>query len=362
MKYLDLTICLFLLFHHSIAQNGTMSAESLELSEKIQLGSGFLNQDIFEINTKPGLNPFRVRTNGTTRLRIFENGGMTLLGNWSNPQPGELRINGYTGIRVNDPLSPLHVSGGGRFSDEINNGEIILSPNTGGLIFGPSISMDNLNGNRTLLVGAGTAFVDFGILQLSNSDGQVTAQITGEDITGSHEAGILELKSGGTTKIRLDANYNNSGIARTTTDELEIRGGSDLSEYFDLDEKGVKPGMLVSIDPTYEGRLRLSTKSYDRQVAGVVSGANDIHTGILMGQEGTIADGSYPVALAGRVYLLANSEGGSISPGDLLTTSSTPGYAMKAKSLRKAQGAIVGKSMTTLNEDSELVLVLVNLQ
>ena len=324
--------------------------------------SGFLNQDLFEVNAKPGLDPFRVRTDGTTRLRIFENGGMTLLGNWGSPQPGELRINGNTGIMVNDPQAPLHVKGGGRFTDEINSGNIVLSPNTGGLIFGPFISMDNLSGNQTLLVGAGTAFVDFGIVQLSNSDGDVTVQLTGENTNGSHEAGILELKSGNTTKIRLDANYNNSGIARTTTDELEIRGGSDLSEYFDLNDDRIRPGMLVSIDPLHEGKLTLTTKSYDRQVAGVISGANAIRTGILMGQEGSMADGAYPVALVGRVYVLANDEGGKILPGDLLTSSSIPGYAMKAKKLRKAQGAIIGKAMSALAEDSDMVLVLVNLQ
>jgi hypothetical protein len=46
----------------------------------------------------------------------------------------------------------------------------------------------------------------------------------------------------------------------------------------------------------------------------------------------------------------------------LLTTSNTPGHAMKAADAVKAQGAIIGKAMTGLKEGKGLVLVLVNLQ
>jgi hypothetical protein len=344
------------------AQTGQINAPELLISDKVQIGSGFLSQDLFEINAIDKVNPFRVRTANTTRIRVFDNGGIALLGNWGVPQAGELRINGNTGIRIDDPSSPLHVKGTGRFDDETNAANIILSPNTGGLIFGPSITMDNVAGEQTLLVGGGTAFLDFGIMQLSNSAGDVTVQLTGESTNATHEAGILELKSANTTKITLDANYNNTGIARTITDELEIRGGSDLSEYFDLGTGALTPGMLVSIDPEKEGKLILTKKAYDRQVAGVLSGANQIRTGILMGQEGSIADGQYPVALAGRVYVMATDEGGPIKPGDLLTSSPTPGKAMKVRKLRKAQGSIIGKAMTTMSAADGLVLVLINLQ
>lgn len=49
-------------------------------------------------------------------------------------------------------------------------------------------------------------------------------------------------------------------------------------------------------------------------------------------------------------------------PGDLLTPSSIPGHAMKVTNHAKAQGAIIGKAMTTLAEGKGLVLVLVSLQ
>jgi hypothetical protein len=363
MKIFNVLVIFLSIVSISLAQNGSIDAESLRVSDKVQIGSGFLNQDLFEINSKPGTEPFRVRTDNTTRLRIFDNGAVTLLGNWGNPQPGELRINGNTGIKVDDPLAPLHVKGNGRFDDEINSASILLSANTGGLVFGPSITMDNNNGTQTLLLGGGTVFADYGIIQVKNSTGTVSVQITGEKTDGSHEAGVMELKSGGISKIMLDANYNNTGIARTTTDELEIRGGADLSEVFEINQPSdIEPGMIVAIDPENEGQLRMSQKPYDNQIAGVLSGANGVRTGILMGQEGSMADGEYAVALVGRVYVLASSESGPIKPGDFLTSSSRPGYAMKVKRARKARGAIIGKAMTALKGDLGLVLVLINLQ
>jgi hypothetical protein len=68
------------------------------------------------------------------------------------------------------------------------------------------------------------------------------------------------------------------------------------------------------------------------------------------------------VALSGRVYVDANNASGAIEPGDLLTTSNIPGQAMKVADHERAQGAILGKAMTSLDQGSGRVLVLVTLQ
>jgi hypothetical protein len=83
---------------------------------------------------------------------------------------------------------------------------------------------------------------------------------------------------------------------------------------------------------------------------------------MIMGQSGTVADGEFPVALTGRVYCWADASGGSIRPGDLLTTSDIPGHAMKVQDYTKAQGAVIGKAMSALDEGQGLILVLVSLQ
>jgi len=147
---------------------------------------------------------------------------------------------------------------------------------------------------------------------------------------------------------------------------IQITGGSDLSEQFDirsLDEDFMpSPGMVVSIDPTQPGDLVISQEPYDKRVAGIISGAGGVKPGMLMGQKDSEADGANPVALTGRVYCWADASQGSIEPGDLLTTSGSPGHAMKVLDYTKAQGAVIGKAMSSLKEGRGLILVLVTLQ
>jgi hypothetical protein len=145
---------------------------------------------------------------------------------------------------------------------------------------------------------------------------------------------------------------------------LEITGGSDLSEQFEVNSTHAKadPGTVVCIDPKNSGQLAVCCNGYDRTVAGVISGAGGLKPGMLMGQQGSVADGEHPVALTGRVYVQADTSNGPIQPGDLLTTSGTPGHAMKVTDYGKAQGAVLGKAMTSLETGKGLVLVLVTLQ
>ncbi|HEX6226783.1 MAG TPA: hypothetical protein VFZ52_20330 [Chryseolinea sp.] len=149
----------------------------------------------------------------------------------------------------------------------------------------------------------------------------------------------------------------------TSTKILEITGGADFAENFDVVESDMLlPGTIVSISTDNSGQLRISDKAYDKTVAGIISGAGGIKPGMLMGQEGTIANGKHPVALTGRVYCLADASHGEINPGDLLTTSPTLGHAMKVTDHEAARGAIIGKAMTSIKNGKGLVLVLVSLQ
>lgn len=144
---------------------------------------------------------------------------------------------------------------------------------------------------------------------------------------------------------------------------LQITGGSDLAEPFEVvGTKAAEPGMVVAIDAEHPGQLRLADQAYDRKVAGCVSGANGIQPGLTMQQEGSEAGGSVPVSLTGRAYCWADARYGAIEPGDLLTTSETPGHAMKVTDTQRSQGAIIGKAMSSLGDGTGLVLVLISLQ
>lgn len=142
---------------------------------------------------------------------------------------------------------------------------------------------------------------------------------------------------------------------------LTIRGGADVAEPFELTDSGIAKGSVVVIDEEQTGKLKLSSRAYDTQVAGIVSGANGINPGISLYQQGAL-EGGQNVALSGRVYVRADASGGAIKPGDLLTTSDTPGHAMKVSDHTRSQGAILGKAMSALKDGQGLVLVLVTLQ
>jgi hypothetical protein len=63
------------------------------------------------------------------------------------------------------------------------------------------------------------------------------------------------------------------------------------------------------------------------------------------------------------VYCWCDASSAAIEPGDLLTTSATPGHAMKVTDTAKAQGAILGKAMEGLEQGKTgQILVLVTLQ
>lgn len=182
--------------------------------------------------------------------------------------------------------------------------------------------------------------------------------------TGSADA-VMVMTEAGNVGIGLNTPSKTLHVNGTTsTKVLEVTGGADLAEPFaiNVEREVVLPGMVVSIDTENAGALVISGKSYDKTVAGIVSGAGDIQPGMIMGQEGTIANGKHPVALTGRVYCRVDARYGAIRPGDLLTTSDTPGHAMKVSDHNHAQGAIIGKAMTSLDEGQGLVLVLVSLQ
>lgn len=88
-----------------------------------------------------------------------------------------------------------------------------------------------------------------------------------------------------------------------------------------IKDKDVKDGSLVS--SSTEGP-KLSTIPYDAQVLGVV--ARD--AGIIISN--TDERNALPVISNGTVYVLVSSKNGAIKKGDIITSSTIPGVAVKA--------------------------------
>jgi hypothetical protein len=133
----------------------------------------------------------------------------------------------------------------------------------------------------------------------------------------------------------------------------------DCAEQFLVIDAEIEPGTVMVIG--HDGNLRPSSDPYDRKVAGVVSGAGDFRPGIVLGKS-IQAGQRMPIALVGKVYCKVDAERFPIAVGDLLTTSPTPGFAMKAADPLKAFGAVIGKALDRLESGQGLIPILVALQ
>ena len=193
-----------------------------------------------------------------------------------------------------------------------------------------------------------------GTVFLRDGDGDATVVI---EAAHQHSGGRILIRDGdGDTNLQLDSNWEDTGESRVVTDVIEITGGSDLAETFEI-AGSPRPGMVVSIDSAGNGGLVVASQPYDRRVAGIVSGAGDLRPGLILA---AAADGTYPIALTGRAHCLADDSNGEITAGDLLTSSGRVGHCMKVSDYLRAQGAVIGKAMGSARDG--LVLVLVSLQ
>lgn len=229
-------------------------------------------------------------------------------------------------------------TGGDLTVDGQINGKIRSIGNFGSGYAGTAIIADNSNSGGIALWA-----------ETSGSDATVVIDQNG---TGDMMRGFLN----GSLKFRV----LNSGTVITPV--LQITGGADLAEPFEvMQEEKIQAGALLVIDEENPGKLKLSESEYDGKVAGVVSGAGGVNPGLTLSQDGVFDEGKN-LALSGRVYAMADASNGPIQPGDLLTTSGRAGHAMKATDRDRSHGAVIGKAMTSLDEGTGLVLVLVNLQ
>jgi hypothetical protein len=144
------------------------------------------------------------------------------------------------------------------------------------------------------------------------------------------------------------------------TGDVILTGGADCAEDFEISSLDrVEPGTVMTLND--DGKLVQSKQPYDKRVAGVVSGAGDLKPGLILGrQQGHL--NRVPLALVGRANCKIDADYASIEVGDLLTTSLTPGHAMKADNPVKAFGAVIGKALRSLKTGRELIPILIALQ
>lgn len=155
--------------------------------------------------------------------------------------------------------------------------------------------------------------------------------------------------------IRMDGNGGNIIVAGDITLQ-----NADCAEDFRVAcAEEAEPGTVMVINDDLQ--LDVSDKAYDSRVAGIVAGAGGYSPGIVLGRTDDIHP-TMPIALVGRTGCKVDATHGAIAIGDLLTSSPTPGHAMKATDTGKAFGAVIGKALAPLDDGCSLIPVLVALQ
>ncbi|MFZ5365096.1 MAG: beta strand repeat-containing protein [Patescibacteria group bacterium] len=146
-------------------------------------------------------------------------------------------------------------------------------------------------------------------------------------------------------------------------DDLEVNGYAwldggytDVAEYIIVTENGVDrhvqhvqdgsirktdlAGAIIIADSTHPDKATLSSTPYDKRIIGIIATNPSL---IISG--GIDDDYGYPLVLAGRIHTNVCGENGDIEIGDFITTSSKPGFGMKATE----PGMVVGQALESFS-------------
>jgi hypothetical protein len=187
-------------------------------------------------------------------------------------------------------------------------------------------------------------------LSVSNNDGLEVASVNQSGdlaLAGRFypsDRGALQ----GSAYIYFDGSAGIGGSFMRTNASGWATGSYDFAEMFPSSDV-LRPGEVVVFGDASQHVKRSTGETYSRTIAGIVS----TRPGFLAGEN---RSGNYPIALAGRVPTFVTTENGEIHIGDPLTTSSMPGYAMRATE----PGPIVGYASEAFSGTTGTIVVVVN--
>lgn len=237
--------------------------------------------------------------------------------------------------------------------------------------------------NYALFVDAGTSRFDGAVsfgAQSTFTESDATPDVSAGSFFISHATGvtitdfdagagtlatgqIIYVESGGATVYDVTTSGLSGGVADITTaagdltawiydgtdwklinwvEQVDTQTGADLAEWY-VSSEDLEPGDVVSINPDDNVVVHKSQVSSDSRLMGIVS----TNPGIILGPK---EQHTFPIALAGRVPTKVSTENGPIERGDYLTSSSTPGVAMKATK----PGPVIGKALESFGNTSEV--------
>lgn len=296
----------------------------------IRLGGSGQNGDLFVRNA-----------NGQSTIKLDGRYGNIVLG--GDSQDGDVILNNESGQET------IRLSGGsaeGIFGGNSQPGELYMRTAEG---------KNTIRFNGELAEGVFGGNGKPGNLWMRTAEGKNTIWLDGKHgnirLGGNGQDGDISLRNkNGANTIRLDGDSGDIQLLNADcAEEFELAAGATA-----------EPGTVVEIRPGRQ--VAPSQSAYNQRVVGVVSGAGDFKPGIVLDRQRDNGHARVPVALMGKVFCQVDARHAPIVAGDLLTTSSTPGHAMKVAEPAQALGAIVGKALDDLSKGQGLISVLVALQ
>jgi hypothetical protein len=274
-------------------------------------------------------------------------------------------------IHANGSNAALYVGATGGKRDG-NEGDVIVRDGGGREV----IHLDG--GNAALYVGQRGNEGDIILRdgqgkEVFRVDGQYAAVYIGAE---GNEGDLIVRDGGGRQVFHVDSNYaavyigadgnegdlfvrDGDGVDRIhlngSTGDIRLMG-ADVAEDFEP-VVDIEPGDVVIA--VGADQAAPATSAYDRRVIGVASGAGGFQPAVRLGTRKL--PGRIPVAVMGRVFCKVDADAAPIEAGDLLTTSPTPGHAMRARPALGA-GSILGKALAPLRSGRDLVPVLLTLR
>ena len=204
----------------------------------------------------------------------------------------------------------------------------------------------------TVGIGTATPYDDYAL----DVEATTNSTINGGVVVNANGGNLYLGMTSGTHKFRVDY------TGKVYADGGSVTSGADFAESVAVSGSTslYEAGDLLAIEHGARRRLTLSSTPYSTMVAGIYS----TKPGVLATPHpiDDKLEGEVPLAVVGIVPCKVTAENGAIHEGDLLVTSSHPGYAMKGKDRKRMLGAVVGKALEPLPKGTGVIQVLVTLQ
>lgn len=303
--------------------------------------------------------PLVLRTNNVERLWV-DTGGNVGIGTASPGAKATVAVSeGSLALRLlsglNAFLDVKPVGGTQTILDTVNNRDLVFSVGTG---------------NVQVLRGVTSVPETFAGLEAYNFTTAGEAALFRTDSATNPNAVLKLIKHKDSSGNFLECEAQGQARKCHINKDGTFVAGSDFAEALPAlgDKDDFTPGDVLVLSTQTPGRVERSSRPNDPRVAGVYS----TRPGILGAEKGdgiTRVDASdVPVAIVGIVPTKVSAENGPIEVGDMLTTSSTPGHAMKASPVLVSGvavypgGILIGKALEPLKEGTGLIRVLVTLR